>query len=61
MASIYGMTIEEIRKNRPEGATHYTVVLGKAIYCKIISKQLYGHANSIGWYKFYSNIPIKPL
>lgn len=55
------MNIEEIRKAAPSGATHYNLVLGDIIYCKIISNQLHGYADSIGWYKYYGNIQVKPL
>lgn len=55
------MTPEEIRKSAPKGATHYNLIFGDIIYCKIVSSQLYGYADGIGWYKYYGNIPIKPL
>lgn len=31
------MTIEEIRKNKPDGATHYRVLMGNVEYMKKLS------------------------
>ena len=53
--------MQDIKQNAPKGATHYVNVYEETIYCKIMKSQLYGYSVEHGWYKFYGNIPIKPL
>lgn len=62
------MTLEEIRKNAPEGATHYIIVDGVAIY--VLKKRFYhrwlhnGEFSQWMYYKpslFFRLFKIKPL
>lgn len=60
------MTIEEIRKNAPEGATHYIDDDGFFDYYKIENDEMYGF-NNRNWIKLFPYVlnfhksRIKPL
>lgn len=57
------MTIEEIRKNAPLGATHYFVLNGcDYCFCKIIKMQLHTFDKETqAWYPLHGSVSIKPL
>lgn len=60
------MTIEEIRKGAPDGATHYKMsraFIGTVIYFKLSNKGLHQWLSSIGWSAPFSKLSdkIKPL
>ena len=55
------MTIEKIRANAPEGATHYYSSPYGMHYCKMIRNELWTFDSDGKLYKTYGNITIKPL
>lgn len=55
------MDIEQIRKNAPEGATHYYSSPVGIHYCKLIRSELWTFDENNKLYKTYGNITIKPL
>lgn len=57
------MTIEEIRKNAPQGATHYATPMGKLIYIKdCFSSRRYWNKEKNRWLVFNFHSPsIMPL
>lgn len=57
------MTLEEIKRNKPDGATHYFTLNGCDYYfCKIIKMQIHTLDNESGtWYPLHGSVIIKPL
>lgn len=55
------MNIEQIRKNAPDGATHYYNSSDGINYCKIIKNELWTFDSNSKLYKIYGNITVKPL
>lgn len=51
------MTIEEIRKNAPSGATHYDYELKSVTYWKLINNRWCWYCESEGWNDYSSTQP----